>query len=309
MQEIENEISLYEAVLVRQGIEFAVFNGALQLEKASRALRERFPKHSSLFEVVPELTGMEEAILTSWRQGEEIVILRLNRSREGKTHYVDLQLVPFGEQLLLIFKDNTFFGELEQKLVQQRNELALLNRELEKSYRKLGGLSGIDDVTQLFNRTAAREFFQRRLAIAQKHGQPVSLIFLDMDNLKEINDRYGHESGDSALRLLANVLRNIVRAGDAPARWGGDEFVILLNDDDGEGARRIARTLFERLTNTPCILSDGTQKTIQVSIGICHAPAHALSTASLEKILQAADRAMYISKHSGGNRITEVNLE
>ncbi len=308
MKKIEDTILLYETILKQRGIEFAVFDQALMLQMASRALEKRFPPKSGLLDVIPELAGMEESIRASLHEGEEIVIPRLNRPRNEETRYVDLHLTPLGERLLVIFEDSTSYGALEQKLAQQRNEMALLNRELEKSYRILGNLSGIDELTQVFNRNAANHIFQHRLANAKKFRQPLSLIFLDMDNLKQINDQHGHESGDRALQFLASTLRSVVRFDDAPARWGGDEFVILLNSE-GRGAHRIAHALLDRLANIPCAFPNGVQEMIHVSIGVCHVPAHALKNASLGKILEAADRAMYLSKRSGGNRVTEINLE
>lgn len=309
MKKNRDDILLCETILARQGIEFAVFDEALNLVTASRALqRKSGPANPSLSDVIPELAGMEETIQASLREGEEIVIPRLNRPRGGKTHYVDLHLAPLGGRLLVILKNSTPFGALEQKLTQQRNEMALLNRELEKSYRMLGNLSGLDELTQLSNRNAARHIFQHRLVNAKKYQQPLSLIFLDMDNLKQINDRHGHDSGDCALQFLTKTLRDAVRSDDALARWGGDEFAILLNNE-WQGARRIANALLSTLADRSCALPNGNEEKIRVSIGICHVPAHALKTASLEKILQAADRAMYLSKRSGGNRVTEVNLE
>lgn len=308
MRQINDDMFIYETILEREGIEFAVFDEALNLVTASRALAECLPPNVSLQEVIPELAGMEETIRASLRQGEEIFIPRLNRSRTGKTHYVDLHLTPLDGRLLVILKNSTPHGALEQKLTQQRNEMALLNRQLEKSFRMLGNLSGIDELTQLFNRNAASHIFQRRLDKAKKYHQPVTMLFLDMDDLKQINDQHGHESGDRALQFLASVLRSLIRSEDAPTRWGGDEFTILLNDDT-QGARRIAHALLDRLAHIPCTLPNGAQETIRVSVGICHVPAHALKNASLQKIMETADRAMYISKQKGGNCITEVSLE
>lgn len=309
MREIRDDIFIYETILARQGIEFAVFDENLNFVTASRALEGKSgPANPSLSDVIPELAGMEEAILASLREGKEIVISRLNRPRGGKMHYVDLHLTPLGGRLLVIVKNSTPFGTLEQKLTQQRNEMALLNRELEKSYRMLGNLSGLDELTQLPNRNAARHIFQHRLVNAKKYQQPLSLIFLDMDNLKPINDRHGHESGDRALQFLAGTLRGIVRSDDALARWGGDEFVILLSSEE-QGARRIAHVLLDKLENTPCHFPNGAQEKISISIGVCHVPAQVLKTASLEQIINAADRAMYISKKNGGNCITEITLE
>ncbi|MFO3797321.1 MAG: hypothetical protein ACK8QZ_08570, partial [Anaerolineales bacterium] len=136
------ENSFYELILAREGIQFAVFDETLRLKKASAALQESFSLDSSLGDVIPELAGMENVILASWEEGEELFIPRLNRPYKDEIHYLDIHLVPLGDQLLVILKDTTLVGKTEQKLMQQRNELALLSRSLEKNYRLLGALSG-----------------------------------------------------------------------------------------------------------------------------------------------------------------------
>lgn len=303
------EISLYETILEIEGIEFALFDKDLSLVFANRTLTRGLSQmHPTLTSVIPELAGMEDTIRSSILQGREIFIPRLNRSRAGQTEYVDLRLLPHNGQLLAILKNSTQEGILEQKLTQQRNEMVLLNRELEKSYRSLSNLSGIDELTQLFNRNAAHHIFRQKLENARKYQQPLNVVFLDLDNLKQINDNYGHADGDRALQFLASTLRELVRAEDAPARWGGDEFVVLLHGD-AYGARRVAHTLLEQLARTPCSLSNGRQEFLHISIGICHVPVHVLETITLEEILAEADRAMYISKQSGGDRVTEVRIE
>lgn len=308
MKATNANIFLYKAILEQEGIQFALFDQDLTLKAASRVIRESANAAGShLADVFPELAGMEDAILSSIQQGDEIFIPRLNRPQNGEGHYFDLRLAPLDGQILVILKDSTISGSLEQKLAQQRNEMILLNLELEKSYRMLRNLSGLDELTQLSNRNAAQRIFQHRLAQAQKHHLPLSLIFLDLDNLKQINDTHGHESGDRALIHLAAAMRAHVRSADMAARWGGDEFAIMLVEEP-QGARRIANALLDALAERPCVFPNGMQENLRVSIGICHVAPQTIKEVPLEKILAAADRAMYLSKRSGGNRFTEINL-
>ncbi len=308
MKETSADMSLYEAILKWEGIQFALFDQDLTLKMASRALMKTASDAASrLADVFPELTGMEDTILSFMQQGEEILIPRLNRPENGEGRYFDLRLAPLEGQILVILKDNTAAGRLEQKLTQQRNEMALHNRQLEETYKTLGDLSGLDELTRLSNRNTANRIFQQKLDHARRQQRPLSLIFLDLDNLKQINDQYGHENGDRALMSLAETMHACIRSADLAARWGGDEFVILLIAEP-EGARRIAHALLAALAERPCVFSNGAQENLRLSIGICHAAPQALKEISLEKILAAADRAMYLSKGSGGNRVTEVNL-
>jgi len=103
-----------------------------------------------------------------------------------------------------------------------------------------------DPLTGLFNRLYFEVAYRQILHGAQRHPRPVSLLLMDVDNFKQINDTYGHETGDIVLQVVGQVLQQ-VRAGDIPARYGGDEFVILLPDTDKAGARMLAQRLQQAL--------------------------------------------------------------
>jgi diguanylate cyclase (GGDEF)-like protein len=198
---------------------------------------------------------------------------------------------------------------LEQSIIQQRNETLLLNQKLEKSRQALEELSNLDELTQLPNRRAAHNLFHRELQRARLHHLPLSMIFLDMDNFKQINDFHGHEYGDVVLRSFAHIVRSQVRAGDIVTRWGGDEFVVMLADSEREGAKRIAALLLSEFQARPIHLPNGTPTFIEVSIGICQVSSSQVETSSLTRIIQTADQAMYISKRSGGCQSTILDLE
>ena len=151
-----------------------------------------------------------------------------------------------------------------------------------------------DGLTGLYNRRAFEMQLARDLQFATRLRQPLSLIMLDLDNLKQINDRVGHEGGDNALRMLAESLRAELRAVDTPARYGGDEFAIILPQADAAGALLVAERLRYRIAQVGL---PGTSA-LTASVGLASFPEHA---SSREALCLLADRALYKAKRSGRN--------
>lgn len=162
-----------------------------------------------------------------------------------------------------------------------------------------------DGLTGCYNRRQFEFQLERDLHHAVRNGQPLSLIMLDLDNFKNINDQAGHDAGDVALRMLADTLRAELRAGDTAARFGGDEFVMILPQADYEGAQLVAERLRKRIEET--VVPGFGQVT--ASFGVASFPAHA---SSRDTLVIAADRALYNSKDAGRNQVslpTEVFCE
>ncbi len=151
-----------------------------------------------------------------------------------------------------------------------------------------------DSLTGLPNRRAADETLKRLVAQAARNSTPVAVILLDLDGLKRLNDRHGHESGDHALTLLGRSLSSTIRASDFAARIGGDEFVIMLPDTDRDGAIVIAEKLRTEIQRAE-VPGVGA---ISVSLGVAVLPADA---ADANDLLRQADRALYGAKKQGRN--------
>src|SRR5260370_17009085 len=115
-------------------------------------------------------------------------------------------------------------------------------------------LSEHDPLTGLFNDRAFRNRYARSIDRAARTGQPLSLLLIDVDHLKKINDQHGHPAGNEALVHIANALRVAKRADDAAARWGGDEFAILLEGGDSSAAHRVANNVLPRVRAPPLSL-------------------------------------------------------
>ncbi|HEY6804457.1 MAG TPA: sensor domain-containing diguanylate cyclase [Pyrinomonadaceae bacterium] len=154
-----------------------------------------------------------------------------------------------------------------------------------------------DSLTGCYNRRSFELQLERDLHLATRMGQPLSLIMIDLDNFKDINDQAGHGIGDLALRTVAESLKSELRVVDSPARFGGDEFAIILPQADTEGALIVAERLRKRICET---VIPGYGNTT-ASIGLATFPRHA---ASRDLLVVAADRALYESKKSGRNRVT-----
>jgi diguanylate cyclase (GGDEF)-like protein len=157
-----------------------------------------------------------------------------------------------------------------------------------------------DSLTGCYNRRSFESQLERDLHLAIRMRQPVSLIMLDLDNFKHINDQAGHETGDVALRMLADNLRAELRTVDTAARFGGDEFVIILPQANTEGAVLVAERLRTRIEQME-VPGFGQ---VTSSFGVATFPDHA---SSRDTLVVAADRALYNSKNAGRNRVTVID--
>ncbi len=153
-----------------------------------------------------------------------------------------------------------------------------------------------DGLTGCFNRRFFEIQLERDLHLATRMRQPVSLILLDIDHFKRVNDTHGHDAGDAALRILANALREELRGVDTAARYGGEEFAIILPQAGPEGALVVAERLRSRIERTE-VPGVGC---ITASIGVATFPADA---SSRELLVTSADRALYLAKRTGRNKV------
>lgn len=147
-------------------------------------------------------------------------------------------------------------------------------------------LSYKDSLTGLYNRRYFYEILEMEFKRARRNNISISLLFIDVDNFKKINDTYGHKYGDHVLVKLANTLKKEIRDVDIISRWGGEEFIVLLNDTDIDGSRVVA----ERLR--AAVEKQKFQTDITISIGVTSSD----GSISIEKIVSLADDALYKAK-------------
>jgi diguanylate cyclase (GGDEF)-like protein len=180
---------------------------------------------------------------------------------------------------------------------------ASVGREQRRARDAAIRLSTVDSLTGLYNRTFFFSALEREIARGDRSGRAFCLVMLDLDDLKTVNDRYGHIAGDQVLRTVSDVVRNGVRKIDVAARYGGDEFVALLPETDPTGgwvlAEKIRLTVAEQ--GAP-----GLDPAPTVSVGVVSYPADGRSA---DALLVSADRAMYASKRGGKNRVARAAAE
>jgi diguanylate cyclase (GGDEF)-like protein len=154
-----------------------------------------------------------------------------------------------------------------------------------------------DGLTGLPNARSAREALTRLVAQAGRSASPLSVIAIDLDHFKALNDRYGHQAGDETLAAVGATLRSAVRGSDFAGRWGGEEFVVLLPDTDSAGALEVAAKLRELIA---AIAVPAVPSGVTASLGVAALPEHA---GSGDELFRAADRALYAAKAAGRDRV------
>jgi diguanylate cyclase (GGDEF)-like protein len=161
-------------------------------------------------------------------------------------------------------------------------------------------LSVTDDLTQLYNSRYLAQVLRRETKRASRSARPLSLLFIDLDGFKSINDKHGHLFGSRALVEAAGVIRDSARETDIVARFGGDEFALVLPDTGSDGAFFVGERIREKIAAWIFLKNIGLNISLTVSVGVATLPDVA---ASAEQLIQAADEAMYAVKDGGKNGI------
>lgn len=175
----------------------------------------------------------------------------------------------------------------------------------EERIRHLAEQSRRDPLTGVYNRLQLEEVLEREFATAVALRQPLSVAFIDLDDFKQINDRYGHLVGDQVLRNFAQVLRRLLRSTDLVARYGGEEFLVVLSQSDEHTATRVLQRILKETAHEPMARVDGQPLYVTFSAGVATHDEAGRRFPDAHSLLQAADEALYGAKREGRNRVTQ----
>ncbi len=181
-------------------------------------------------------------------------------------------------------------------------ETAVLFESMQTAQEYFEEMSIRDGLTKLYNHQHFYSCLEKEFSRARRYHTPLSLVFFDIDNFKRINDNYGHTQGDTVLREIGKLTKDVARLSDVPARYGGEEFAVVLPNTTSEGALQLATRLGSIIRDHRFECLDGEQVTI--SLGTSTLTGN--SAQSCDQLVQLADKAMYKAKLSGKDRISQA---
>ncbi len=224
--------------------------------------------------------------------------------------YRSLTIVPLHQEegesvgaLIVAAKQQGMFSRTCRTILELVAAQVAIKIDLAHSHEQINRMATIDSLTGIANRRAYQRGFEAMLDRARRRSGGLFIVLCDIDHFKQINDNYGHPFGDEVLRQVAKLFDAVVRSVDLAARTGGEEFAILLEDADNQGAWKVAERLRE-LVESLHVRAQGQLVPVTISLGIAAFPQDGNS---LEKLVSCADKALYEAKKNGRNRTVVWN--
>ncbi|RUM41966.1 MAG: hypothetical protein DSY80_08045 [Desulfocapsa sp.] len=258
------------------------------------------------------VTGLEEKWELPKKQTDDLIDIIGERSKEILTLFaIDPgEIRPFSlimqEANVALGKLNFSYEQVVLELKQAKHSSELLARELQEANRNLKKLAYRDGLTGLYNRRYFTQVFDKELERSVRYKLPLSLLMLDIDFFKKVNDTHGHQVGDAVLERVSNVILRLVRNCDIAVRYGGEEFVVILPETDINGAKVLAQRLRRGIEQETIHSND---KTISVTVSIGAAGTElAEEDFQADTFIEQSDQALYRAKQNGRNRVEWKHL-
>jgi two-component system, cell cycle response regulator len=287
---------ILQAVLMKWGFEVVSVRDG---DEAWRALSQ--PDHPRLVIldwIMPGMDGLE--LVRRLRQMETtnphyVIILT---SRDEKRDMVEVLNAGADDYIAKPYDTEELLARIGvgRRVTELQAALTARMRELDEANAVIALLACTDELTGLANRRCFNEVFIRDISAARRHGHPLALIMADLDRFKSVNDSFGHAVGDRVLKAFAGLLATTTRVEDLSARWGGEEFLILLPHTTAVGAARLAERMRTVFAQTRC---EGVDQSLSASFGV----AELMEGEGGASLIQRADNALMRAKQAGRNRV------
>lgn len=199
----------------------------------------------------------------------------------------------------MVKKISVYTDLLDRNNVLLEEKVAQRTLELEKSNRELSLLASVDYLSKLYNRRHFTQTAEAILEMSKRNNTKVSIIMIDIDNFKSINDAYGHETGDEVIVSFSSIIKESIRKSDVACRFGGEEFIVLFPDTDVDGAFSIAEKIRKEAESRKVYLSHNQELNYTVSVGVSEVDME--KDRNMEASIHRADSAMYRAKNGGRN--------
>ncbi len=300
VEDSKTQANAVKDFLERNGYDVVLADNGMS---AINAAKSQPPDVVLLDVILPDITGYEVCRwlkLNPDTRGIPIIMLTVKGTVSDKVAGLeagadDYLPKPFDE----IELNARIYACLRTKALQ--DELKQKNLQLVELLEKVEILASTDPLTELFNRRRFEVVLENEFKRATRYNSPLACLMIDIDYFKKVNDGYGHRTGDLVLHEIAQIIKNTLRETDVTARWGGEEFVVLLPQTDKKAALQSASRILKAIS--ACKFSGLPDKKITVSIGIASLPNPSIDTG--EKLVDFSDIAMYDAKSKGRNR-TEI---
>jgi diguanylate cyclase (GGDEF)-like protein len=254
---------------------------------AAEALRQAKEKARAVI-------GPDEAAL-------DAVLARIAAAIPAVAELFDLRLGSSDEIASILEQATETLVTVTLRASRQADMARVAIDDLREKSRVIEEASQRDALTGLYNRARLDDYLAEAFSVVQRTGKPLSVIMVDVDHFKKVNDTHGHPAGDRILVAVAGCLGARLRPRDLVARYGGEEFVLILPETDGPGARVVAERTRQKVES---LATDaGVAEPVRVTISLGCATFGPVSFANARALLGAADRALYAAKRGGRNRV------